>query len=481
MQSWADMEDDGKELEPIEWPNEAAIEANPWADMAMFTQDSILITREPVQPTWVVDSGATHRITACRELLRGTRKLEEPKVFGLGDRTASMKVSEVGEVHVRLGSGRRITLKDVYYVPASRVSLLSLSSLLKHGWTVDMRDHGGTIKRGKERLTLRKDGPLWTTVIGTVELLILSAGSGSLGKSVLEEEHQRLGHIGREKLLDLAKARKLKGSYEDLRKYPFRTDQCEVCLRAKIERYPETGEVPILRGGEEGISLDVDLAGPLDLSVDGHRYLFVGIERSSGIVFAIPTETKADEMRMVKEAVAKLERQLGERVRVIRTDGGTEFGIGEAIKWFKTTGIQHYTSPRYTPGLNGAAERMVRTLREKTSTLLLDSRLPSEYWAYATRYVAVILMKTSNKDPSPWTRLTGRPGGIDSLPRFGRRCFVKVPREVRRKDNLTTEKRGQGSYWAKVRPSVVGSFDEIGTEQSLTRGTYDSLKSAPRR
>jgi hypothetical protein len=192
--------------------------------------DSILTAGEPVQPTWVVDSGATHHITACRELLRGTRKLEEPKVFGLADRTASMKANEVGEVHVRLRSGRKITLKDVYYVPASRVSLLSLSSLLRHGWTVDLRDGGGTIKRGKERLTLRKDGPLWTTVVRTVEPLILAAGTGSLGKSVLEEEHQRLGHIGREKLLDLAKAGKLKGSHEDLRKDPFRTDQCEACL-----------------------------------------------------------------------------------------------------------------------------------------------------------------------------------------------------------------------------------------------------------
>jgi hypothetical protein len=53
----------------------------------MFTPNSILLADEPVQPTWVVDSGATHHITACRELLRGTRKLREPKVFGLADRT----------------------------------------------------------------------------------------------------------------------------------------------------------------------------------------------------------------------------------------------------------------------------------------------------------------------------------------------------------------------------------------------------------
>jgi transposase InsO family protein len=170
----------------------------------------------------------------------------------------------------------------------------------------------------------------------------------------------------------------------------------------------------------------------------------VGIERSSGIVFAIPIETKANAMRVVKEAVAKLERQLGERVRVIRSDGGTEFGGGEAIEWFKTTGIHHYTTPRYTPELNGAAERMVRTLKAMITTMLLDSKLPPEYWSYAARYAAVILMKTSNKDPSTWTRLTGRAGGVDSLLRFGQRCFVQVPKEVRRKNDLTIEKGEMG-------------------------------------
>jgi hypothetical protein len=78
------------------------------------------------------------------------------------------------------------------------------------------------------------------------------------------------------------------------------------------------------------------------------------------------------------------------------------------------------------------------------STLLLDSKLPPEYRSYAARYAAVILMKTSNKDPCPWTRLTGRAGGVDSLLRFGQRCFVQVPKEVRRKNDLTIEKGEMG-------------------------------------
>jgi hypothetical protein len=189
-------------------------------------------------------------------------------------------------------------------------------------------------------------------------------------------------------------------------------------------------------------------------------------------------------MRVAKEAVAKLERQLGERVRGIRPDGGSEFSSGEAIEWFKTTGIQHYTSPRYTPELNGVAERIVRTLKEMTSTLLLDSRLPSEYWSYAARYAAVILMKTSNKDPSPWTRLTGRAGGIESLRRFGQRCFIQVPREVRRKNDLTIEKGEVGTLLGQS--ETVSGWNiqrdrETETERLLIRGTQDSSEGTPRR
>jgi hypothetical protein len=140
------------------------------------------------------------------------------------------------------------------------------------------------------------------------------------------------GPIGRWIPIPIRGRRAIQGLYLSYRSRPFRTDQCEVCLRSKIERYPKTGEAPLLRGGVEGIALDVDVAGLPDLSVDGCRYLFVGIERSSGMVFAVPIETKADAMKAVKEAVAKLERQLGERVRVIRTDAGTEFGGGEGVE-----------------------------------------------------------------------------------------------------------------------------------------------------
>jgi hypothetical protein len=57
------------------------------------------------------------------------------------------------------------------------------------------------------------------------------------------------------------------------------------------------------------------LAGLINTSVDGHRLLFVGVERVSGIIFAVPIGSKAETMRVVKEAVAKVEQQPGESNR----------------------------------------------------------------------------------------------------------------------------------------------------------------------
>jgi hypothetical protein len=177
------------------------------------------------------------------------------------------------------GSGHLVTLKEVYYVPASIGNLLSLLSLLQHGLTVDMCDDGGTIKRGNERLILHKDGPLWNTVLGTNPCTCLDIGSE--GKSILEQEHQRLGHIGRSRLFDLAKAGKLRGSVGFTQRP----------ANARSVSEPKSKGTPRMAKRRDC---------EVDASVDGHRYLFVGVERSSGIVFAVPIGSKAEAMRVVE-------------------------------------------------------------------------------------------------------------------------------------------------------------------------------------
>jgi hypothetical protein len=145
---------------------------------------------------------------------------------------------------------------------------------------------------------------------------VLAAGIGGDGKIVLEQEHQRRGHIRMERLLALAKQGKLKGTYEDLRKHAVRTDQRDVYLPAKIERYPKDGEALCLRGCSDGVRLDIDLAEPLYPSLGVHRYMFVGVDRWSGIIFAAPIWSTAWAMQVVTAW-----RRKGSSHKVRRWDG----------------------------------------------------------------------------------------------------------------------------------------------------------------
>jgi len=166
-------------------------------------------------------------------------------------------------------------------------------------------------------------------------------------------------------------------------------------------------------------------------------------------------------------SIAKLERQLGARVRVIRSDGGDEFGSGKAKAYYLETGIQHYTTTRYTSELNGACERMIHTIKGMVSTMLADCKLPTAYWSYAARYAAVVIMKTSKGVPTAWEALTGRAEGVGTLRRFGERCIVQVPREIRKKADFT-EMKGEPAVFLGQSEGISGWIVMMDKDGSIT-------------
>jgi transposase InsO family protein len=66
----------------------------------------------------------------------------------------------------------------------------------------------------------------------------------------------------------------------------------------------------------------------------------------------------------IKDSVVRVERQLGEKLRFIRTDNGNEFAKDEAQHWCRKKGIIHQLTTPYTPELNGTFERFMRTAKE---------------------------------------------------------------------------------------------------------------------
>ena len=93
---------------------------------------------------------------------------------------------------------------------------------------------------------------------------------------------------------------------------------------------------------------------------------------------------------------AMVETQIERKVKYLRSDNGTEFHSGEFEKYCRDAGIiQHYTTVG-TPQQNGVAERMNRTLLERTRFMLSHAGLPQSLWAEAVTTACYLV----NRSPS---------------------------------------------------------------------------------
>ncbi|GJX49255.1 putative ribonuclease H-like domain-containing protein, partial [Tanacetum coccineum] len=93
--------------------------------------------------------------------------------------------------------------------------------------------------------------------------------------------------------------------------------------------------------------------------------------------------TKDETSGILQNFIRQIENQLNHRVKIIRSDNGTEFKNRDMLEFCGNKGIKQEYSNARTPQQNGVAERMNRTLIEAARTMLADSLLPTTFWAEA--------------------------------------------------------------------------------------------------
>nr|GFB60236.1 putative ribonuclease H-like domain-containing protein [Tanacetum cinerariifolium] len=89
----------------------------------------------------------------------------------------------------------------------------------------------------------------------------------------------------------------------------------------------------------------------------------------------------------------KTENQLSLKVKVIRSDNGTEFKNSNLNQFCGIKGIKRKFSVPRTPQQNSIAERKNRTLIEAARTMLADSLLPILFWAEAVNTACYVQNK----------------------------------------------------------------------------------------
>ncbi|GJS18513.1 putative ribonuclease H-like domain-containing protein [Tanacetum coccineum] len=139
------------------------------------------------------------------------------------------------------------------------------------------------------------------------------------------------------------------------------------------------------------------------------------------------SSTKDESSEILKSFITEIENQLDHKVKVIRYDNGTEFKNSVMNQFCEMKGIKREFSVARTPQQNGVAERRNRTLIEAARTMLVDSKLPTTFWAEAVNtacYVPnrVLVIKPHNK--TPYELIRGRTSLIDFMKPFG--CPVTI-------------------------------------------------------
>jgi len=152
--------------------------------------------------------------------------------------------------------------------------------------------------------------------------------------------------------------------------------RCETCLAGKQIRQPfGKSDSHTNRPGE---LIHMDVAGPLNPPTpEGHTYWMVLVDDFSRYGEVVLLKSKSEVGRSLVNVLNKWSTSLGAPIIRVRSDRGTEFLSNELKAYFQDKGIVHELAAPYTPEQNGVAERFNRTIKEKITCMMADSRTRS--------------------------------------------------------------------------------------------------------
>ncbi|GJW84955.1 putative ribonuclease H-like domain-containing protein [Tanacetum coccineum] len=236
--------------------------------------------------------------------------------------------------------------------------------------------------------------------------------------------HMRLGHINFKNLNKLVKGNLVRGLPSKVFKNNHTCVACQkgkqhkASCKAKLER---TITVPLH-------TLHMDLFGPTSMKSINHAcYCLVITDDCTRFCWVFFLTSKDQTSSILQTFIKQIENQLNHRVKILRSDNGTEFKNRDMLELYGDKGIKQEYSTTRTPQQNGVAERMKRTLIEAARTMLADSLLPTTFWAEAVSTACYIFNRvrvTKPQNKTPYELLFGQKPIISYIRPFG--CHVTI-------------------------------------------------------
>lgn len=381
---------------------------------------------------WLADSGASAHMTSFKEYFLTYEPFCVPVEVRIGNNEIILAYGQ-GTVNVEMFVNNHWVpnhLTNVWFVPDISRNLFSISKTVDKGFSFEVNQSGCCFKKnGVPRLTGNKTSKGLYALKMKVCMPEVSAEVFIASEEhTLQLWHERLCHQGKNHVKCILGRHGIK--------VEATTEFCDGCVFGKQHRKsfgtrPDRPSVP-------GEIIHADLAGPMqEKSLGGARYFLCFRDDFSKFRRVFFLQHKNEVTQCLKTFLKEV-KVAGHTIKVLLTDGGTEFKNSDVLAVLQSEGITPRISMPYTPEQNGAAERENRTIVESARSMIHAKDLPIKLWAEAVNTSVYVLNRsgpTSIKSKTPCELWFGKetPTCISHLKVFGTNCMVHIPKQNRRK------------------------------------------------
>lgn len=388
------------------------------SDYAMTTSHGI---------TFFVDSGSSHHMTNDASLLTDFKTGHD-----------EIQVAQKGLVIKSTGTGTmdtvECTLKNVLLVPGLDSNLISVGAITRNGGDVIFTNNEVQIKKGNSLIRgLRQPNGLYKVVLVSEK----SARSQCLHaiKSQKNDEywHRVLGHLSYKNLKKLDTQLGLSLHIDENK------NVCEICVKSKQTRLPFSSQRARATRPLEIIHTDVCQIETT--TWDKYRYILTCYDDFTCFKQIYLLRKKSETFQNIKDYVAEVEAKWNLPVSKLRCDGGGEFMNHDMKNWAKSKGIIMDVTISHSPQLNAKAERLNRSIMDKTRALLFDSAQPAEMWGEAARVACYILNRCPTEalpnGKTPHEMWFSKKPDLQRMHLFGCIAYAKILTNLKKLDSRT--------------------------------------------
>ena len=435
------------------------------------------------ESVWLVDSACSAHITSDQSSLREYKKISKKKICWGNDGDYTYAVGK-GSVHADLiqmdGTIVKVRFDNVYFVPDFGINLISVKKISADGVRVIFDQNGCDL--------IGPDGGVFghaSTVAGdarsmyALDMVIpaervyhVSTAKPTNDVDVMTL-HRNACHVGADSMRMLVPGL----SPTDL----ALIRGCEACVAGKMTRRPFKSRPLTSAAKCPGEILSMDTCHIGKPSFSGCEKWLLIVDEVTKFLHVSPLKSKADASTEIQTFVV-WSNGLGNRVRFLRSDNGTEFLNAKMDLFCAEQGIMRLLPTPYTPQQNGMAERNNRTVLEGVRTLLRDAKLPPRFWAEAANaYVYTRnLVPRSLHGKTPYENFCHvNPPPILKNP-FGRNVIYWVRLEDRQSKLSPPGRRGRFLGPACIgRTESPGSFRVWDIVGRCVKSTRDMASPAP--